>query len=117
MTVSISRASFGGCAACLRRFWRPAACCHQCVAAIRCFAASFWLPVFGVRHIEQVDLYNSMILPLSTASLCSVCSSKHEAGRRSFWFEIHFSLGLYKLLLSARFNRKCPRNSESCNKA
>ena len=37
MTVSISRASFGGCAACLRRFWRPAACCHQCVAVIRCF--------------------------------------------------------------------------------
>ena len=65
-------------------FGGPAACCHQCVAAIRCFAASFWLPVFGVRHIEQVDLYNSMILPLSTASLCSVCSSKHEAGRRSF---------------------------------
>ena len=40
-----------------------------------------------------------MILRVSTASLSSVCSSKHEAGRRSFWFEIHISLGLYKLLL------------------
>ena len=94
MDVSISRASFGGCAACLRRVWRPAACSHQCAAVIRCFAASFWLPVFGVRNIEQVYLYNSMILRLSTASLCSVCSAKLEAGRRSLWFEIHISLGL-----------------------
>ena len=117
MTVSISRASFRGCAACLRRFWRPAACCHQCVAVIRCFAASFWLPVFGVRYIEQVYLHNSMILELSTASLRSVCSSKHEAGQRSFWFEIRISLGLYKLFLLVRFNRKSPRSSESCNKA
>ena len=58
-----------------------------------------------------------MILRVSTASLCSVCSSKHEAGRRSFWFEIRIALGLYKLLLWVRFNRKCPRSSESCNKA
>ena len=26
-------------------------------------------------------------------------------------------LGLYELLLWVRFNRKCPRSSESCNKA
>ena len=71
--------------------------------------------VCGSHSMFLID--NSMVLRLSTASLCSVCSSKHEAGRRSFWFEIHISLGLYKLLLLARFNRKCPRNSESCNKA
>ena len=35
MTVSISRASFGGRGARLWRFWRPAACCR--VAVIRCF--------------------------------------------------------------------------------
>ena len=77
----------------LQVFWRPAACCQQCVAVIRCFAASFWLPVFGVRYIEEVYLHNSMILELSTASLRSVCSSQHEAGQRSFWFEICISLG------------------------
>ena len=58
-----------------------------------------------------------MILGLSTASLRSVCSSKHEAGQRSLWFEIRISLGLYKLFLLVRFNRKSPRSSESCNKA
>jgi len=49
-----------------------------------------------------------MILKFSIASLRSVCSSKHEAGQRSLWFEIRISLGLYKLFLLVRFNRTCP---------
>ena len=53
-----------------------------------------------------------MILRVSTASLCSVCSSKHEAGRRSYWFEICIalaSISCYSGFAATAYVREGPR--------
>jgi len=57
------------------------------------FLAAIFFLVARLRYIEPVYLYKSIILELSTARLPSVCSSKHEAGQGSFWFELLISLG------------------------